>query len=111
MDDARFESGAGEGSPRRQVIIPRPLDDNQCVFDAVLSLSLADQFDSQLEVLRSVLKRSGLDNQVSKVIRHHPLRAMLGWIDADDREPLAAHFLDAGTENAPQHTLRPTLIE
>src|SRR5690348_13464692 len=100
MDDARFESCAGEGSLRRQVIIPRPFDDDQRVLDPVRLLSLADQFDGQLEVRRSVLERSGLDEQVSKVIGHHPLRAMLGWIDADDGEPLAAYFLDAGTEDA-----------
>ena len=41
----------------------------------------------------------GFDEQVSEVVGHHPLRTMLGWIDADDGEPFTAHLLDAGTDD------------
>ena len=47
-----------------------------------------------------MLERLRFDEQVPEVVGHHPLRAMLGGIDTDDREVLTAYFLDTGTNHA-----------
>ncbi|MCH7728035.1 MAG: hypothetical protein IH991_16395 [Planctomycetes bacterium] len=41
-----------------------------------------------------------LDEQIPKVVGHHPFRSMLGWIDTHDRKPLTANFLDTRPDDA-----------
>ena len=42
----------------------------------------------------------GFDEHVPEVIGHHPLRPMLGRIDAYDGKVLATHFLDTWTDDS-----------
>jgi hypothetical protein len=82
------------------VVVSCPLNDDDRILNVAFLLGLANPLHDQLEANRSVLQRLGFDEQVSKVISHHPFGPMLGWIDADDGEPLTAHLLDAGSDNA-----------
>ena len=53
----------------------------------------------ELEADRSVLDRLRFDEQIPKVVRHHPLGPVLGRIDAHDRKSVTPHFLDAGPDD------------
>ena len=82
------------------MVISSSLDDDDGVLDVVLFLGLANQLDGQFEAGRLVLQCSRLDEQVAKIVGHHPLRAMLGRIHTDDGEPFTAHLLDARSDDA-----------
>ena len=69
-------------------------DGYQHLGDAVLLLGLADQLHSQVEVGRLMLQRPGLDQDIPQVIGHHPLRPLLGGIDAHQRELLGTDLSD-----------------
>lgn len=94
IHDAGFKAGAGKGSLRWQVIVPRPLDDDYEVLNVVLLLDLVNLFDGQFEPRSYVLQNLGFDEDVAKVIGHHPRGAMFGWIDANDGEMLSSHLLN-----------------
>ena len=60
---------------------------NAHVLNVVLLLGLANElYYGKLEAGRLVRDRLWFDENVPKVISHHPLRTMFGWIDADDGE-------------------------
>ena len=100
MNDAGFKTGAGKGSLSRQVIVSSPLNDHDDVLNVVLLLGLADLLRGETKTRTAVLHRLWFDEDVSKVIGHHPGGAMFGWIDADDAEMLAPHFLNTRTDDA-----------
>ena len=60
MDDTRFESGAGKRSLGRQVVVSRPLNDDDRVLNVVLLLGLANLLHGQLEANPSVLQTFGV---------------------------------------------------
>ena len=66
----------------------------------MLLLGLANLLYRQLKESRLMLKRLRLDEQVSKVVGHHPLGTMLGWIDTHDSEPFTSHLPDARADDA-----------
>ena len=100
MDNPCLESGTGEGSFGEQVVVASALDDDDGVLNAVLLLDLANLLHGQLKEGGLVLDSLGFDEDVPKIIRHHPLGTMLGRIDADDAELVTTHLLDAGTDHA-----------
>ena len=100
MDNPCLESGTGECAFGKQVVVSGPLDHDDGVLNAVLLLRLANLLHCQLKEGGLVLDGLGFDEDVSKIVRHHPLRTMLGRIDADDAELVTAHLLDARTDHA-----------
>ncbi len=60
MDDTRFESSAGKRSLGRQVVVSRPLNDDDRVLNVVLLLGLANPLHGQLEANRSGAATSGV---------------------------------------------------
>ena len=82
------------------MVVSRSFHDDDRVLDVVLLLGLANHLHGQLEEDALMLDGLGFDEQVPEVVGHHPLRAMLGRIDADDGEVLTAHLLDTGTDDA-----------
>ena len=65
----------------------------------MLLLDLVNLFHGQFEARSSVLQDLGFDEDIAKVIGHHPRGAMFGWIDADDGEMLPAHLLNTRTDD------------
>ena len=100
MNDACFKAGFGKRPFGSQVVVARPFHDDDRVLNVVLLLSFPNLRDGQLEVDRSVLYRLRFDEQISKVVRHHPLGPMLGRIDAHDRKSVTPHLLDAGPDDS-----------
>src|SRR6516162_10616293 len=98
MDHARFESGPGESPLGRQVVVSGSLHHDDGVPDVVLLLSLSNHLHRHLDEDALVLDGLGLDQQIPEVVGHHPLRTMLGGIDADNGEVLTAYSLDTGTD-------------
>ena len=82
------------------MIVPGPLDNDNGIQDVVFLLRLVDHLHRQLEEDALVFDGLGLDEQVSEVISHHPLRSMLGRINADDGKVLTTHFLDTRTDDS-----------
>ncbi len=100
MHDACFKSSPG-GSPfGRQLIIVGSFHDDDEILDVVLLPGLAKQFHCQLKEARLMLYRSGFNEQIPKVVGHHPLGPMLGWIDTHDGKPLTTNLLDAVSDDA-----------
>jgi hypothetical protein len=100
MDHARFESGPGESPPGRQVVVSGSLNHDDRVPDVVPLLGLSNHLHRHLEEDALVLDGLGLDQQIPEVVGHHPLRTMLGGIDADNGEVLTAYSLDTGTDHS-----------
>ena len=96
MDHTGFEASFDEGVFGRQVVIPSAFYHNDGIFDVVLLLSLTNLLDRHLEEWPLVLQGLRLDQHIPKVVGHHPLRAVLGRIDAHDREVLTTDLLNAG---------------
>ena len=96
-----LESGAGEGPLGRQVVVSRSFHHDDGVLNVVLLLGLADLLDGQLKERCLMLHGLGFDEQIPKVVGHHPLRTMLGWIDTDNGELLTPDFLDAVANHQP----------
>ena len=94
MNDTRFESGPGKGPLGRQVVISGSLNHDDCIPDVVLLLGLSNHLHRYFEEDALMFDGSGLDNQIPEVVGHHPLRPMLGGINADNREVLTTHLLD-----------------
>ena len=65
----------------------------------MLRLDLMNLFHGQLETRSCVLQNLGLDEDIAKVIGHHPRGAMFGWIDANDGEMLPSHLLNTRTDD------------
>ena len=99
MHDTCFITSSGESPFGRQMVISRTFHDDDDVLDVVLLLGLPNEFDRRSETDSSVLYRSRVDEQIPKVVSHHPLGSVFRGIDAHDGEPLTAHFLDAGSDN------------
>ena len=65
----------------------------------MLLLDLVNLFHGQFETRSSVLQDQRFDENIAKVIGHHPRGAMFGWIDADDGEMLPSHLLNTRTDD------------
>ena len=100
MHDTGLESGTGEGTLGRQVVVACAFHDDDGVLNVVLLLGLANLLYRQLKESRLMLKRLRLDEQVSKIVGHHPLGTMLGWIDTHDSKPFTSHLPDARADDA-----------
>ena len=88
VQDACLKSSIGKSPLGSQVVISGAFYNDDGVLDLVLLLSCANLGRGQLEASRSMLQCLTLDQQVSKVVSHHPLGAMLRRIDANDGEPV-----------------------
>jgi hypothetical protein len=95
MHDARFKPGAGERTLGSEMVVSSSLQHDDGVLNIVLLLSLMNLRDGCLEVARLMLERLWLNEQPAKVIRHHPLGTILGWIDTDDGESITANLCNA----------------
>ena len=100
MDDTRFKSSPGERSLGRQVVVSGSFHDDDGVLNVVLLLGFANLLHGHLEEGGLMLQRLGFDQQIAKVVGHHPLRPMLGRIDADDGELFTTHLLDPRCDDA-----------
>ena len=100
MNHPCLESRAGEGPLGRQVVVSRSFHDDDGVLNVILLLSFANLFDRQLKESCLMLHGLGFDEQIPKVVSHHPLRAMFGRIDTDDGKPLTPYLLDAAANHA-----------
>ena len=47
-----------------------------------------------------MLQNLGLDEDIAKVIGHHPRGTMFCWIDANDGEMLPSHLLNTRTDDS-----------
>jgi len=56
-------------------------------------------FHGQFEARSSVLQNLRLDEDIAKVISHHPRGAMFGWIDANDGEMFSSDFLNTRADD------------
>jgi hypothetical protein len=99
MNDAGFKTGPGKGSLRGQIIVSSPLDDDDEILNVVLLLDLVNLFHGQFEAGSYVLQNLGFDEDIAKIIGHHPRGAMFGWIDANDGEMLPSHLLSTSTDD------------
>jgi len=68
--------------------------------NVVSLLDLVNQLHRRFEEGPLVLKGLRRDEQIPEVVGHHPLRSMLGWIDAHDGELLAADFGNTRPDDA-----------
>jgi hypothetical protein len=99
VNGAGFKARSGKGSLRGQIVVSRPLDDDDEVLNVVLLLDFVDLFHGQFEARSSVLQDLGCDEDIAKVVGHHPRGAMFGWIDADDGEMLSSDLLNTRADN------------
>src|SRR5271168_2795765 len=83
MKDANLESRAGEGALDRAVVAPRPLDDDDQVFDAVSFRDVADLLYGRLEAGLVVVDGGRFQEDPTVEVSEHHLGASLGAIDAE----------------------------
>jgi len=100
MHHAGLESRLGECTFHRQVVVARSFHDDNRVLNAMRLLGLANLLHGQHEEGGLVRERLMFDEQVSKVVSHHPLGPVFGRIDTHDRKALTAHLLDARANDA-----------
>lgn len=99
MHDACFKSCFGESPFGSQMIVSSSFHNDDRVLNVVLLLRFANPRHGQLEEDGLMLKCLAFDEQISKVVGHHPLRPMLGRIDANDGESGAADLRDPGSND------------
>ena len=100
VHDASFESRTRKRSFGSEVIVSGSLDNNDGVLNVVLLLSHANALDGCPEVTRLMLERLWLNEQLAKVIRHHPFGPMLCGINTDDSKPRPTDLLHTRPDDA-----------
>ena len=100
VDDAGFEAGLGESTLGSEVVVSGAFDGDDEVLDAVLFLGVSNQESGGVEMSGLVFEGAWLDEQISHVIGHQPLRALFGGIDTNEGELFSADLLDPWTQGA-----------
>jgi hypothetical protein len=99
MEDARLETGGGEGALHHAVISARAFDGGQSVAEFVLLEGSADERDGGVESGPRMFNYRGRNEQTSVEVGEEKLGTDFGTIKADDAKVFGSNLLHAGMEH------------
>ena len=99
MQDARLETGSGEGALDQPVIAAGAFNGYQAIAELVVGEGLADLRDGGFEVRPVVGDVRRWDDDPAVEVGEEELGTYLGAVKAEDTEVLGPDFLDARMEN------------
>ena len=92
MHDPRLKSCLGKRPLDGKMVVPRALDGDDLISNAVLLQRLAELGDGQIETTPRVLDFLGLDQHLTIEIAKHPIRLSLTHIHTNNPESLRTNF-------------------